>query len=257
MRYIKPWIIFATGFMTLLLMNSFPVDGGGVSLIFVVTIPILIVLSLTLAIVYNWLSKKLKNRLKENLLFYVFISIILLFTSVFFPCSDSPCPCGYIFESTQVALNYSAITYDDLFIEKTKRNYPLIVAAQKKFNANLPEKIYYVNYNSTTDYSSQKYFVIYFIHDSIKSNNINLEKKVLNNGIVEFKEIFRKDTLIFQGTLQGFVRMDNQYKNYNDNGYGYINMSETIGKYNVSIRKEVENDIQKDYYFFKLFYWGL
>ncbi len=235
-------------------MNSFPVDSGGVSLIFVLTIPILIGLSLILAIVYNWVSKRVKTKSMQNSMFYGSVAIILFLSFLFFPCSDTPCPCRYVFNSIQVAMNYQEIKYDDLFIEKTKTNYPIIVAAQKKFRDNLPEKIYYVNYNSITDYSSLKYFVIYIINDSIKSNNENLKMNMLKNGIVEFEEIFQNDTMQFNGTLQGFVKMDNQFNNYNDNGYGYINMSETIGNYNVSIRKEIENDIRTDYYFFKLLY---
>jgi len=255
MSNIKSWIIFATGFMTLLLSNSFPVDGGGVSLIFVVTVPVFIGLSLILAIIFNWLSKKYKNRPKQNFLFYGFVSAILFLTLLFFPCSYSPCPYEYVLKSTQVAMKYKEIKYDDLFIEKTKVNYPLIVAAQKKFNGRLPGKIYYVNYNSIQDYSSQKHFVIYFINDSIKTNNNSLDISMINNEVVLFKEVFHNEILQFKGTLNGFVKMENQFKNYNDNGYGYIDMSETIGKFNVSIRKDVENDIRKDYYFFQLFYW--
>ena len=58
----KPWIIFGSGFLTLLLMELFPVDGGGVSLIFVISVPVLIGLSVILALIYNWKVKKIEMR---------------------------------------------------------------------------------------------------------------------------------------------------------------------------------------------------
>ena len=154
----KPWIIVGSGFLTLLLMNLFPVDGGGVSLIFVLSVPILIGLSIILALIYKWQAKKIEIKWKRNLLFSSSVIALIVLTILFFPCSepDSPCPCKVVSKSSEVVLNYKNITYDDLFIEKTKANYALIISARKKFKDRLPEKIYYVTYDSLKSYSLLK-----------------------------------------------------------------------------------------------------
>ena len=253
----KPWIIIGSGFLTLLLMNLFPVNGKGVSLIFVLSVPILIGLSIILALIYDWRAKKIGSRKKRNILFSLSVFVIVILTFLFFPCSDSdsPCPCKVVYKSTKVILNYKNITYDDLFIEKTKTNYPLIIASQKKFKNRLPEKIYYVTYDSLNSYSSLKSFVIYTINDSIKSNNENLLIEQLTNDYVKFTEIFKGDSLSFIGTTKGFIEMKKEYNGYNDNGYGYIDWTKEFTNYKIRIRKEVENDIYENYLFYRLLYW--
>lgn len=253
----KPWIIVGSGFLTLLLMNLFPVDGGGVSLIFVLSVPILIGLSIILALIYKWQAKKNEIRWKRNVIFSSSVLIIVFLTILFFPCSDSdsPCPCKVINKSSKVAINYDNITYSDLFTEKTKTNYPIIIASRKKFKNRLPEKIYYVTYDSINSFSSLKQYAIYVINDSIKSNNENLIIEQLPNDYVRFTEIYDKDTLAFVGTTKGFVELKNEYDGYNDNGYGYISWTKKFANYEVRIRKEVENDIYESYLFYKLLYW--
>jgi hypothetical protein len=253
----KPWIIVGSGFLTLLLMNLFPVDGGGVSLIFVLSVPILIGLSIILALVYKWQAKKIEIRWKRNLLFSSSVIALVVLTFSFFPCSesDSPCPCKVVYKSSEVVLNYKNITYNDLFIEKTKTNYPLIISARKKFKNRLPEKIYYVTYDSLNSYSSLKKFAIYILNDSIKSNNENLLVEQLPNGYIKYTEIYKGDTISFVGTQNGFTELKNEYNGYNNNGYGYINWTKMLSNYKVRIRKEVENDIYENYLFYKLLYW--
>ena len=253
----KPWIIVGSGFLTLLLMNLFPVDGGGVSLIFVLSVPILIGLSIILALIYKWQAKKIGMRWRRNLMFSSAVMTVIVLTFLFFPCSDSdsPCPCKVIYKSSKVILNYENITYNDLFTEKTGHNYPLIIASRKKYKNRLPEKIYYVTYDSLNSFSSLKKYVIYVINDSIKSNNENLIIEQLPNDYVKFTEIYEKDTISFVGTTKGFIELKNEYNSYNDNGYGYISWNKEFSNYEVQIRKEVENDIYENYLFYKLLYW--
>lgn len=255
----KPWIIVGSGFLTLLLMKLFPVDGGGVSLIFVLSVPILIGLSIVLALIYRWQSKKIEIRWKRNLLFSSSIITLVVLTFSFFPCSDSdsPCPCKVVYKSCEVIMNYENITYDDLFIGKTKANYPIIISARKKFKNRLPDKIYYVTYDSLISYSSLKEFAIYILNDSIKSTNENLMIEKIPNDQIRYTEIYKGDTISFVGTRNGFTELKSEYNGYNDNGYGYINWTKTLSDYEIQIRKEVENDIYEDYLFYKLLYWIL
>ncbi|WP_107040411.1 hypothetical protein [Brumimicrobium mesophilum] len=253
----KPWIIVGSGFLTLLLMNLFPVDGGGVSLIFVLSVPILIGLSIILALIYRWQAKKIEIRWKRNVIFSSSVLIIVLLTFLLFPCSnsDSPCPCKIIYKSSKVIANRDNITYNDLFTKKTKANYPLIITSRKKYKNRLPEKIFYVTYDSLSSFSSLKHYAIYVINDSIKSNNENLMIEHLPDDIVRFTEVFENDTLTFIGTTKGFIELENEYNGYNDNGYGYINWYKEFSNYQVRIRKGVENDIYESYLFYKLLYW--
>lgn len=255
----KPLVIVGSGFLTLHLMNLFPVDGGGVSLIFVLSAPILIILSIILALIYSWQSKKIKIRWRKNLLFSSSVITLIVLTFSFFPCSDldSPCPCKVIYKSSEVILNYKNITYDDLFIEKAKINYPQIISARKKFKNRLPEKIYYVTYDYLNSYSSLKEFSIYILNDSIKSNNKNLVVEELPNDYIKYTEIYKGDTLSFVGTPNGFIKLESEYNGYNDNGHGYINWTKTFSNYEIRIRKEVENDIYENYLFYKFLYWIL
>ena len=183
--------------------------------------------------------------------------MLIVLTFSFFPCSDSdsPCPCKVVYKSSEVFLNYRNITYDDLFAEKTKTNYPLIISARKKFEKKLLEKIYYVTYNSLPSYSSFKKFAIYILNDSIKSNNKNLLVEQLPNNNIKYTEIYKGDTISFLGTSNGFTRLKNEYNGYNDNGYGYITWTKTLPNYEVQIRKEVQTDIYENHLFYKFLYW--
>ncbi len=255
----KSWIIVGSGFLTLLLMNLFPVDGGGASLIFVLSVPILIGLSIILALIYRWQSKKIEIRWKRNLLFSSSIITLVVLPFSLFPCSDShsPCPCKVVYKSSEVIMNYENITYDDLFIGKTEANYPLIVSARKKFKNRLPDKIYYVTYGYLGSYSSLKEFVIYILNDSIKSTNENLMIEKIPNDQIRYTEIYEGDTISFLGTRNGFTELKSEYNGYNDNGYGYINWSKKFSSYEIRIRKEVENDIYENYLFYRFLYWLL
>jgi len=255
----KSWIIFGSGFLTLLLMSLFPVDGGGVSLIFVLSVPILIALSIILALIYKWRAKKTETRWKRNVLFTSSTLLVLFLTFYFFPCSesDSPCPCKIVAESVKVANNFEDITYNDLFLKKKKSNYPLIIAAQKKFKSQIPNDIYYISYFPSETYLAEKEYAIYNSNGLLKSNNSNLSIQPIKNNLIQYTEIFKGDTISFKGTTEGFVKMENEFQNYNDNGYGYIDWNKSFPKHELSIRKEVENDITENYYFYKLFYWLL
>lgn len=237
-------------------MNTFPVDGGGVSLIFVLTVPILIALSLILAIIYIWKTKKQASNRFKNIFFSISLIVITLLTFLFFPCSesDSPCPCQTIVNSIKVSKEYNQIQYNDLFLESKKTNYPKIVAAQKKFKNELPEKFYYVTYSDQTDYNSLKEFVIYFKNNNPKTGNADIEINKENNELFTFYEIFRNDTIIFTSASNGFDKVSDFYKNSPKNNYGYYETNTTNYKIYIT---EGNNEIREHYWFYKLYFWIL
>lgn len=72
------------GFLTLILSYILPIGGGGISLIFVLTVPICIAFSIITSIVYYILAKKQKVYAK-NILMVTSIILNLIFTFTSFP----------------------------------------------------------------------------------------------------------------------------------------------------------------------------
>ena len=256
MEKYKFWVILICGLITPLLIFLFPVDGGGASLIFTLSVPFLIVITLLFALLYKRIAKKTDVKWKNNLVFSIFIFIILFLTFYTFPCSDKNnlCPCEVVYNSIKVLSNYDQIKYDDILIEKKQSNYPLIVVAQKKFKSTFPNKIYYVNYERNKTYNFEKFYAIYFRNGKILSNNKNLKVKYLNNNYVQFTEIYKNEKIEFKSTKNGFINISNEY-NYYDNGYEYINLEKEFKNFNLKIRKDPEKDIIKEYAFYKILYW--
>jgi energy-coupling factor transporter transmembrane protein EcfT len=257
MEKYKFWIILICGFITPFLIYLFPVDGGGSSLIFTISVPFFIIISIFFAFIYKRMSKKIELKWKKNLVFSVFVFIILFFTSYSFPCFDKNnlCPCEVVYNSAKVLAKYDQIKFEDILIEKKQSNYPLIVVAQKKYKATFPNKIYYVNYEGKETFFSEKFYAIYFRNGKIYSNNKNLKITNLDNVYVQFSEIYNNENINFKSTKSGFINIPNEYKNYYDNGYEYINLEKEFKNFNLNIRKEPEKDITKEYAFYKILYW--
>lgn len=253
---IKALTIFLSGFLTIIFMKSFPVDGGGVSLIFVLTVPFLILLSSASAIIFIWKSKKQASNKFKNIFLSISISVVTFLAFVLFPCSerDSPCPCQTVVTAIKVSNKYEEIQFSDLFIEMKKSNYPKIVAAQKKFKNELPEKFFHVTYSEQSKFKSLKEFVIYFKNNKPKSTNPNLTITEENSGRITFFEIFKNDTIILKSTAEGFKKASDFYINSPRNKYGYYETNSTSHKIYLT---EGNNEIKKHYWFYKLYFWTL
>jgi hypothetical protein len=257
MEKFKFWIILISGFITPFLIYLFPIDGGGVSIIFTISIPFFIFISILFAFLYKWMSKKIELERRKNLFFSFLLFIILGITFYSFPCFDknSLCPCEVVYNSVKALSNYDKIKYDDILIEKKPSNFPLIVVAQKKYETTFPNKIYYINYEGKETFSSEKFYAIYFRNGKVFSNNKNLKIVFLNNNSVQFSEIYNNEKIEFKSTKSGFVNMPNEYENYYNNGYEYINLEKEFKNFNLNIRKEPEKNITTKYGFYKILYW--
>jgi hypothetical protein len=78
-NYKGVYLILLLGFLTPIMMLFVPVEGGGVSLIFVITVPIFIGISIILSIIYFYLdSWKVSQERKKNILFIFSIVLIAL-----------------------------------------------------------------------------------------------------------------------------------------------------------------------------------
>ncbi|MFD2892812.1 hypothetical protein ACFS5J_12400 [Flavobacterium chuncheonense] len=253
----KFWIILITGFLTPILVYLFPVDGGGASIIFTISIPFFIFLSILFAFLYSKISKKIELKWRRNIFFSFILFIILSLTFYSFPCfdKDNLCPYEVVYNSVKTLVNYNKIKFDDILIEKKQSNYPLIVVAQKKYKKTFPNKIYYINYQGKETFTSEKFYAIYFRNGKVFSNNRNLKIVLLKDDTIQFSEIYNNEKIEFISTKSGFVYMPNEYTNYYNNGYEYINLEKEFKNFNLNIRKEPEKNITTEYGFYKILYW--
>lgn len=259
MEKYKFWILLISGFLTPFLYYLFPVDGGGASIIFTISIPFFVFVSILFAFLYKKKSRKIEVKWRKNSLFAFLLFIITSSTFYSFPCfeKDNLCPCEVVYNSVKTLANYDKIKFNDILVEKKQSNFPLIVVAQKKYNVIFPDKIYYINYEGKETFSSEKFYAIYFLNGRVFSNNKKLNIVYLDNGYVQFSEIHNNEKIEFKSTKSGFVNMPNEYKNYYNNGYDYINLEKEFKNFNLLIRKEPEKNITEEYGFYKMLYWIL
>lgn len=82
--FIKMGLILLTGIVTPILQFFIPVAGGGVSLIFVITVPLTFGISVILLAIYSFLLRKEKHLLK-NKFFYSGMILNLAITFLMYP----------------------------------------------------------------------------------------------------------------------------------------------------------------------------
>lgn len=84
-RKVKALIIFFCGGITLILKEIMPIAGGGASLIFVLSIPVLIILGLTFSLVYYVKINKLKSKFQKHGVFSLMLIILLGLAFLLYP----------------------------------------------------------------------------------------------------------------------------------------------------------------------------
>ncbi|WP_125185332.1 hypothetical protein [Botryobacter ruber] len=81
---VKIGVLIFVGFLTLIMSYILPVEGGGASLIFVLTVPINIGVSIVISGVYYWLTISGMDKVRD-IIYYSILVILLLLTFLFFP----------------------------------------------------------------------------------------------------------------------------------------------------------------------------
>jgi len=84
-RRIHAILIISCGFLTLIMLQVLPVQGGGSSLIFVVTVPFFIMMSVILASIYFYSIQPKTRKVKSISLLIFFYSFLLISTFWMFP----------------------------------------------------------------------------------------------------------------------------------------------------------------------------
>jgi len=73
----KALSIFLSGFLTILLMQCIPIAGGGMSIVFIITVPMLIGLGLILGLIYHFGIRKMSNIKLKKIIYAVFLVLII------------------------------------------------------------------------------------------------------------------------------------------------------------------------------------
>ncbi len=82
---LKVFMIFGSGFFTILLLFVLPDPGGGELMIVIYTIPFFVGLGLILGLVYYFLSKKTYNKVFKDRMFYIMFLLLIFLSFIFFP----------------------------------------------------------------------------------------------------------------------------------------------------------------------------
>lgn len=82
---LKSIVILLSGFLTFILSYFIPIGGGGVSIIFTLSIPFFIVLGIAFSAIYYALIRKIKNIYYKNGIFLIMLLIIIILTFAWYP----------------------------------------------------------------------------------------------------------------------------------------------------------------------------
>jgi hypothetical protein len=84
--WIKQAIIFLSGFLTLIMQSFVPVGGGGISLIFVLTVPFTLGVSILASFLFYWFSSSRKHQSKQ-IVFFLSVLLNVLISIGMYPYS--------------------------------------------------------------------------------------------------------------------------------------------------------------------------
>ena len=241
---LRSWIIFSCSLFHILLMYSFPVDGGGSALFFTLTVPFIIVLSIILSLIYYFKTSKNPLKIIRNIQFYGSVLLLLIIGYTTFPCSDKekleipsrPCPCIYLGKNKQ-KIKYTDI-FDDGYYSTLKKT-----SALKKFKNDLPEKYYDISFST-----NKKSYVIYFKKGKVFSTNRNLKITITDSNVTYFEKD-KLDTIIFKSNKYDFNINDDEYTSQNNDG----NFEKKFKDLHMQINKGILKR-EKEYFIYNILY---
>jgi hypothetical protein len=87
MKNIKSLVLFVSGFTTLFLTLIIPIGGGGISLIFIITVPVLIILGIVFSLLHHFWISKFKSLALQKSFFILLLLILISLSFLFYPYS--------------------------------------------------------------------------------------------------------------------------------------------------------------------------
>jgi len=85
MKKVKSSLLFLSGFLTIFLKHYIPIGGGGASIIFLISIPILLILGILFSLGYYYFIDKIRNQNIKNSILIMLLCIIVGLSLYFFP----------------------------------------------------------------------------------------------------------------------------------------------------------------------------
>jgi hypothetical protein len=84
-KEIKLLFLIFCGCLTLVMKLFVPVGGGGISLIFVISVPFLLGLGIVFSLIYHFLVIKLKSHKVQKIIFFWMLIILIGLSLLFYP----------------------------------------------------------------------------------------------------------------------------------------------------------------------------
>jgi len=245
-KWSYPVVVFIFNY---LLFTGFPVGGGGVSLGFLFTIPIIAVLTLVATgIHYAFERVKIKTGYYQ---FGVTTFLIILSYNLFIT-DPGNSPIDIIKRMSATAKQYHSITINDYFLENRYYNYERVVAAKKKFGKEITDVSYAINFFDYNKETPSETAGIMFINDRPKVTQPYIVFAPAIKDTFEFTASFPNDIAVFYGS-KNFMTSDIGHRPVNPAG----RLIDTLLK-SASIEKNLKNNTpEEEYWAYRLFYWLL
>lgn len=82
---LRSWVLFLSGFLTVLLIFVIPDSGGGKAMVIIFTLPSLIILGLILALAYYFSFRKSDNLRLMSSVYKIMLIAMILLSFILFP----------------------------------------------------------------------------------------------------------------------------------------------------------------------------
>lgn len=250
----RPWTypIIALIF-NIILFESFPLGGGGISLGVYFTIPIIAIASLLLTAIHY----RLINSKPIQVYFQTLCSVAIIFLSYFlFITEPDNKPFDIVKRMALTADNYGQIEINDFFLEPRYYNFEKIVASKKKYSQQIPDTTFRVNVYKLYEYGHfiENYGII-FNKGRPTSTNEKVIIRGLKNNTFKFIEQYDKDSLTFTASSKHISSVKGRIDSFTTYGTGYMKEPDLRTAQTSLIRKDDTPD--NEYFAYRVFYWLL
>ncbi|MBT2560396.1 hypothetical protein J7E50_04050 [Pedobacter sp. ISL-68] len=236
----------------IILFNSFPMAGGGVSIGALLTIPVIGLISLLLTLTHYLLRRK-KNTTKYFQ--PIGITLTVLISYFLFITDEGNTPIDIMGRMFKTARNYNKIKLTDFYLDDIPSNAERILATKKKFKDQIPDTAYTINIFKHNDYKTIETFGIFYKNGKPIAINENVKIRQINRMAIMLTRIAGQDSLSFvlspltiklgESRISGFPEENPKRK-----------PEESLRQADINpVSKRITLDQQ--YFAYKVFYWLL
>lgn len=178
----------------IIIFNSFPMAGGGVSIGALLTIPVIGLISLLLTLTHYLLRRK---KITTKYFQPIGITLTVLISYFLFITDEGNTPIDIMGRMFKTARNYNKIKLTDFYLYHIPSNAEKILAAKKKFKDQIPDTAYTINVIRNTDYKTIETFGIFYKNGKPIAVNENVKIRQINRTAIMLTRIARQDSLSF------------------------------------------------------------